>query len=209
MTSRPEARLLTNQHVPEDTAQIIAEAFSKSRIDLETRKTDSPEFYAFPEIIIPAAMILWVVGPYIKKVAEKMAEDHYDFAKDLWKRLFSKKPDVEYKLVRASGTESASPFSHNFSTTFEVDDALKISLLFRKDTSEADLISAIRQSFSYLIDVLDDDQKLARLRELCKSMIGFTGTAYMFRHTDGELYLLDWVESGRTGSLVTYEMAPI
>jgi len=183
-----------------------------AQVELTPRPPDGP--YAFLEWLIPTAVILWMVKPYLqtfsKETGKLHAEGLHSGLSKLWDKVFGPKPEVTYHIVGSRGKVKPEVFSAALSVRAKRNDGGDAILLFPSKTSDEEFFLAVDR----FMELMKQHYALNGADALTKAMLlvpyldhpNFQVLIYMNPETK-KLELIDYVGSSKAGTLTTHRIS--
>jgi hypothetical protein len=213
MDKMPDLELSFISNFDAHTFEAIAEDMGAggAHIELTPRPPDGP--YAFLEWLIPTAVILWMVKPYLqsfsKETGKLHAEGLHGGLSKLWSKIFGPKPEITYHIVGSSGKVKPEVFSAAVSVRAKRNDGGDVILLFPSGTSDKDFSLAVDR----FMEMMKQHYTFNGIDPLTKTMLlvdyldhpNFQVLVYMNPKTE-KLELVDYVGSSQTGTLTTHRI---
>jgi hypothetical protein len=213
MANLPDLELNFVNNFDARTFEAIAEDMGAggAHVELTPRPPDGP--YAFLEWLIPTALILWMVKPYLQTFSKETGKLHaqglHSGLSKLWGKVFGPKPEVTYHIVGSKGKVKPEVFSAAVSVRAKRNDGGDVILLFRLGISNEDFSLAV---YGFM-ELMKQHYSLNGPDGLTKTMLlvsyldhpNFQALVYMNPETK-ELELIDYVVSSQTGTLTTHRI---
>lgn len=182
-----------------------------TRVDLKRLPPEGP--YAFLEWLIPTAVILFMLKPYVEAFSTETGKLHADALHKglsaLWNKVFGPKPEVVATIVGTKGKAGPGVFSPVLSVKAKRNDGGDVTLLFPPSTSTEHFFAAADR-FIKLMEThyaLSGTDALTETMNLIRnpSNRSFQSLVYMNPETQ-KLELIDYVESSRQRKLITHRI---
>jgi hypothetical protein len=183
-----------------------------AHVELRCRPREGP--YAFLEWLIPTAVILWMVKPYLQEFSKETGKLHakglHDGLSKLWSKVFGPKPEVTYIIVGSSGkVTTPEVFSAAVSVKAMRNDGGAVILLFPPATSSEDFSLAVDR----FMELMEKHYALNGRDPLTKTMLlvsyldnpNFQALVCMNPETK-KLELIDYVGSSQAGKRLTHRI---
>jgi hypothetical protein len=178
------------------------------RAGVTHRKPEGP-YMAF-ELLIPTLVILWIAKPYFNEFFKETGKLHanalHNGLSKLWNKVFGPKPEVTYSIVDSKGKVRPSDFSSAVSVKAQRKDGGEVTLLFPANTSREDFSKGV-DKFLELLNQHHSAQGPDTLTDAMQSVDYLDSPGWQvltyFNPAGGELELIDYIASSRTGKLTT------
>src|SRR5665213_2725750 len=147
MTARPDIELSYANGLNEGIFEDVVEDLKAGevRVDLRGRASVGP--YASLVWLIPTAVMLWMVKPYLQEFSRETGKVHakglHEGLSKLWRKVFGPKPEISYTLVGSSGKVKSEIFSAAVSLRASRNDGGTVILLFPSTASPEDFSAAV------------------------------------------------------------------
>src|SRR5690349_19725871 len=107
MASKPHLKLSFASRFDEHTFKEIAEDFEVGGAQVLFRRRSPGGPYAFLEWLIPTAVVLWMMKPYVEEFSKETGKLHasglHHGLQKLWTKVFGPKPEVTSNIVGTKG----------------------------------------------------------------------------------------------------------
>jgi hypothetical protein len=169
--------------------------------------------YAFLEWLIPTAVILWMVKPYVQEFSKETGKLHagalHNGLCKLWSKVFGPKPEITYSIVGTSGKVGSQVFSAAVSVKMTRNDGGDVILLFPSRTSDEDFSLAVER----FIELMKKHYARSETDPLTQTMglisylnhRNFQALVYMNPDTQ-TLELIDYVGSSQARKVTTHRI---
>ncbi len=177
--------------IPDEVAADFASTVSGAGLRVDVR-SEEPPIRAGIEWLLPTAVVVYVVHPYLGGFLGEMGKDHYALLKRLVVALGQRllhQDDPEVVMVTTSGVASRGDvYSLAFSVVARVAEHRRVKLLVPKAASESDIAAAIEAFFALLLDA---DALESTVRESETTTIGGDPVLVFFDSQTETLRILD------------------
>ena len=213
VASEPDLELSFASGFEEESFKDIAQSLREggAHVTLRRRPREGP--YAFLEWLIPTAVIVLIVKPYLKEFSTETGKLHahalHKGLSKLWNKVFGPKPEIESTMVGPSGKVDPQVFSPTVSVKMTRNDGGDLILLFPLGTSSEDFTLAVDR-FMELMEQHYSQNGADPLTEAMSavdylSSPGFQALVYMNPKTRS-IELVDYVASSELGKLTTVRL---
>ncbi len=180
-----------------------------ANVDLVRRPPEGP--YASFEWLIPTAVILLLLRPYLQAFSTETGKLHakalHDGLSRLWGKVFGPKPDIAVTVIGTAGKVGPAVFSRTVSLKAVRNDGGQVTLLFPTSASVEDFVLAADQ-FIRLMEThytLEGTDPLTGAMSLVGSSSRRKSQALLYMNPGTQhLELVDYVESSKQRKLITY-----
>lgn len=211
MAPEPDLDLSFASGLEEQTLKEMTEHLREggARVNLRRRPPAGP--YASLEWLIPTAVVLWVMKPYVQAFSAETGKLHanalHKGLSTLWNKVFGPKPEIAPRIIGTKGKVGPEVFSHGVSVKATRNDGGGVTLLFPPSTSTEDFLLAT-DLFIGLMEIhyaLNGTDPLTEAMGLIRYLKNpnFQALVYMNPATE-KLELIDYVESSKDRKLITY-----
>jgi len=209
----PDLELSFANSIDARTFEAIVEDLGAGGAHVELRRRPPEGPYAFLEWLIPTAVILWMVKPYLQEFSKETGKLHakglHDGLSKLWNKVFGPKPEITYTIVASSGKVKQEVFSAAVSVKAMRNDRGDVILLFPLATSPEDFSLAVDR----FMELMERHYALNGTDPLTKTMLlvsyldrpYFQALVYMNPETK-RLELIDYMGSSRAGKRITHQI---
>ncbi len=177
--------------IPDEVAADFASAVSSAGLRVDVRSQEPP-IRAGIEWLLPTAVVVYLVRPYLDGFLGEMGKDHYALLKRLVAALGQRllhHADPEVVMVTTSGAVSTGDvYSLAFSVVARIGEHRRVKLLVPKAASESDIAAAIDAFFALLLDA---DALESTVREYETTTIGADPVLVFFDSKTATLRIVD------------------
>jgi hypothetical protein len=179
-----------------------------ARVVVARRPPEGP--YAFLEWLIPTAVVLWIVKPYVQEFSKETGKLHasalHNGLRKLWSKVFGPKPEISYSIVGTSGKVAPEVFSAAVSLKMTRNDGGDVVLLFPSQTSAEDFSMAVDRSIELMKRhyTHSETDPLTQAMGLISYLNHPNFQALVYMNPDAQkLELIDYIGTSQTRKLTT------
>jgi hypothetical protein len=198
-------------YVPEAAYEDAVDDFGSAGFQVALEKRD-PEVFAALEYLMPTAIVVYVLRPYVEKFLSKMAEDNYNSCKSalqkLWSHFLSNLRNFHSKRIGTKGKLSDNALAFELSLIAKTADNQSFRLLFPHSISASEFQKAIVQFYS-LMEQHERAPQSSILNRSCFNggrRVSHSQRVLTWASDSGRLVEIDILESSRQGKLVFIEI---
>src|ERR1035438_3937876 len=155
-------------YVSQSTYEEAVAEFEAAQFPVSLERRD-PEVFAAFQYLMPTAVVVYLLKPYVEKFLSKMAEDNYDLCKSavkkLWSHLLANNRTFRPQLIGTHGKVFDSDLTVELSFVAKTTDEQYFRLLFPRGISASEFQKAILGFYS-LIEQHDRDPQTSVLNRL-------------------------------------------
>lgn len=198
-------------YVSESTYEDVVAEFETAQFPVSLERRD-PEVFAAFQFLMPTAVVVYLLKPYVDKFISKMAEDNYDSCKlavkKLWSHFLARDRTFRSRLIGTQGKVFDSDLAIELSFVAKTTDEQYFRLLFPQELSAPEFQKAILGFYS-LMEEHDRAPQTSVLKRL--GPVGRKGhypRVLTWVPNEGRLVEVDIIQSSLQKTLVTVAIPP-
>lgn len=163
--------------------------------------------------LIPTAIGVYLMKPYVDGFLTKAGEDHYEalinvIVNKIWPRIFGENKDWHREMVTMSGQIKENAFSSSFSLSQPLTMGgikFEVRLIFRKNSDKASMGDAIHK----FLELIESHRKNDTLEDFAKKLYELDGKKQWTKPvwlnpSTGKIEYLDAIQSSKQGKLISH-----